>query len=38
MTVLRETYKISSDWKVKKYLGLDLDWYYDNRKVNLSMI
>ena len=38
MAVLQEHYKISSDWKRKKYLGLDIDWYYDNRTVHLSML
>ena len=38
MTVLRGHYKILSDWKGKKCLGLDLDWDYENRKVHLSML
>ena len=38
ITVLREHYKISRDWNGKRYLGLDLDWEYDNRKVHLSMM
>ena len=38
MTVLREHYKISRDWKGKKCLGLDIDWDYNNRKVHLSML
>ena len=38
MTFLREHYKLSSDWKGKHYLGLDLDWDYENRKVHLSMM
>ena len=38
MTVLREHYKISHDWKGKRYLGLDIDWDYDNRKVQLSIM
>ena len=29
MVVLRKSYKISSDWEGKQYLGLDLDWYYE---------
>ena len=38
VSVLREYYKISHDWKGKKYLGIDLDWYYSHRKVHLSMM
>ena len=38
MTVLQEHYKISSNWKGKTYLSLDLNWDYDNRIAHLSMI
>ena len=38
MIVLRENYKISHDWNGKRYLGLDIDWDYDNRKVHLLML
>ena len=38
MTVLRYHYKISHDWRIKWYLGMDLDWDYDHRKVHLSML
>ena len=38
MSVLRESYKISNDWKGKKYLGLYLDWEYIHRKLHLSMM
>jgi hypothetical protein len=38
MTILKEHYTISSDWEGKRYLGLDLDWDYDNRTVHLSML
>ena len=38
MAVLQEHYKLSSDWKGKKYLVLDLDWDYKNRTVHLSML
>ena len=38
MAVLQDQYKILSDWKGKKYLGLDLDWDHNNRTVHLSMI
>ena len=38
MIVLREHYKILIDWKGKRYLGLDLDWDYENCEVHLSML
>ena len=38
MSVLRESYKISHDWKGRKYSGLDLYWDYIHRKVHLSML
>ena len=38
ITVLKEHYKILSDWKDKRYLCLNLNWDYDNRKVHLSML
>ena len=38
MAVLQEHYKISSGWKGKKYLGLDIDWDYDKHTMHLSMI
>ena len=38
MVVLIKIYKISSDWEVKQYLGLDLDWDYEKREVHLSML
>ena len=38
MSVLIESCKISHDWKDKKYLGLDLDWYYSHRKVHLEIL
>ena len=38
MTVLRDHYKISHNWRGKRYLGIDLDWEYDHRKVHLSMM
>ena len=36
--VICKHYKISNDWSSKRYLGLDLDWDYKNRKVHLSML
>ena len=38
MAVIREQYKISSDWKGKRYLGLELYWDYYNRKVHLLVL
>ena len=38
MTVLKKNYAISSDNKGKRYLGLDLDWDYENRTVHISML
>ena len=38
ISFLRDYYKISQDWKGKKYLVLDLDWGYSHRKVHLSML
>ena len=31
-------YEIEIDWKGSKYAGIDLDFDYRNRKVNLSML
>ena len=38
MIVIIEHYKISCDCEGKQYLGMDLDWDYDNRKVQLYML
>ena len=38
LAVLRSDYKISTDWSGKRYIGLDLDWDYANKKVHLSML
>ena len=38
MVVLIKIYKILSEWEEKRYLGLDLDWDYEKREVNLSML
>ena len=38
MTMLKKNYAISSDNKGKRYLGLDLDWDYENRTVHISML
>ena len=38
MSVLREHYKISHDWKGKRQLVIDLDWEYGHCKVHLSVM
>ena len=38
MSFLKEHYKIYHDWKSKRYLGLDIGWDHDNRKVHPSML
>ena len=35
--VLKQNYKITEDWNGKKYIGLTLDWDYENKQVHLSM-
>ena len=34
---LRQKYTITVDRKAKKYIGINLKWYYSNHKVELSM-
>ena len=38
MVVLSKSYNFSSNREGKQYLGLDLDWNYEKRKVHLSML
>ena len=38
MEVIQEHYKMSSDLKGKTYLGLDINWDYDNCTVHLLML
>ena len=38
ISVLKEHYTISKDWKGQLYLGLDLDWDYKKRVVQVSML
>ena len=38
MVILKEDYAISHEWEGSRYLGMNLDWDYDNRKVHLSML
>jgi hypothetical protein len=37
ISVLQEHYAIDIDWEGTRYIGLTLDWDYDQRKVHLSM-
>ena len=36
-SVLKEDYKITTDWAAKKYIGITLDWDYAKRQVHLSI-
>ena len=38
MVGLSKSYKISSDWEGKRYLGLGLDWDHEKRELHLSML
>ena len=38
MAVLEKHYNISNDWEGKRYLGIDLTWDYERRKVHLYII
>jgi hypothetical protein len=37
ISVLQGNYEIDIDWEGTRYIGLTLDWDYDQRKVHLSM-
>ena len=37
ISVLTQHYEIDTDWEVTRYVGLMLDWDYDNRVVHPSM-
>ena len=37
ISVLRDEYDITTDWKGEIYIILTLDWDYDRRDVHLSM-
>ena len=37
MSALKEDYLILHDWEGKKYLGLTLDWDYENNVVMVSI-
>ncbi len=36
--ILEEHYKCSIDWDGNHYLGMNMDWDYDGRKVYVSML
>jgi hypothetical protein len=36
-SVLESYYPLSTDWTGDRYIGIQLDWDYNNRKVHLSM-
>ena len=36
-SVLKEHYEVATDWKGTKYIGLTLDWDYDQREVHVSL-
>ena len=38
MAVLEKHYTISHYWDGKRYLAIDLDWYYERCKVHLSIL
>ena len=35
--IIKEKYPVKTDWNGSKYLGIDLEWYYDEWYVMLSM-
>ena len=37
ISILKEHYEISEDWKGTKFIGLTLEWDYSGRKVHISM-
>jgi hypothetical protein len=37
INILKEHYEISEDWLGSKYIGINFDWDYENRRVHLSM-
>jgi hypothetical protein len=37
ISILKEHYEISEDWKGTKLIGLTLKWDYSGRKVHISM-
>ena len=37
INVLKKDYTITIDWDAKKYIGLTVEWDYENRKVHIHM-
>ena len=37
LSVLKEHYKVTTDWTGSRYIGIHLDWDYVRRRVHLSM-
>ena len=37
ISILKQHYQITEDWSRNKYIGLTLDWDYENKKGHLSM-
>ena len=37
MGVSREHYEVTEDWEGGKFIGITLDWDYDEREVHLSI-
>jgi hypothetical protein len=37
ISILKQHYEISEDWTGRKYIGINFDWDYANRRVHLSM-
>ncbi len=37
LDTLQKEYKVTEDWRGQKYLGLTIEWDYDNRKAHLWM-
>ena len=37
LTALQKDYTISTDWEATKYIGLTIEWDYQNRKVHIHM-
>ena len=38
LSVINVHYTCSQDWDGKTYLGMDIDWYYTQKKVHVSML
>ena len=38
LQVLNANYKCAIDWEGNKYLGMNIDWYYEQKKVLVSML